>query len=69
MRDFDVKHVDCEVCGKEIGTENYVICKDGISDRIVTFHKRCQPQMSDVQQHHGVTLERGVLGITPKGLG
>ena len=64
----DVKHVDCEKCGKEIGTENYVICSDGITGKVVTFHKRCQPQMSDVRQHFGVTLGRATLGIIPKGI-
>ena len=64
----DIKHVDCEKCGKEIGTENYVICLDGITQKQVTFHKRCQPEMSDVRQHHGVTLAPGRLGLVGKGL-
>lgn len=63
----DVKHIDCEKCGKEIGTENYVICHDGFTSRTVTFHKRCQPEMTDVRQHFGVTLAPARLGLTLKG--
>ena len=62
----NVKHIDCEKCGREIGTENYVIAEDGITHRMVTFHKRCQPAMSDVRQHYGVTLAPIRLGYTPK---
>ena len=64
----DIKHLDCEACGKEIGTENYVVCHDGITNRVVTFHKRCQPEMSDVRQHFGVTLGPAQFGLKPKGL-
>ncbi len=65
----DVKHVDCEKCGKEIGTENYVIAQDGITNRMVTFHKRCEPPMSDVRRHFGVTLAPARIGIIPNGVG
>ena len=62
----DVKHVECEKCGAEIGTENYVICHDGITSKQVTFHKRCQPLMSDVRQHHGATLGPVNFGLSIK---
>jgi hypothetical protein len=60
---------DCESCGKEIGMQDYVTCWDGISSKVVTFHKGCTPQMSDVQRNHGVHIGPGKFGLTLKGLG
>lgn len=64
-----IKGTECERCGGEIGTENYVICFDGIKQKPVTFHHRCKPPMSDVQQHYGATLAPGHLGMQPRNMG
>lgn len=66
---MNIKGTDCEQCGGEIGDESYVICLDGITNKQVTFHKRCQPQMSDVQQHHHLSLAPGVFDFKGKDLG
>jgi len=58
----------CQGCGHVIGEEDFVICTDGINGKVVTFHKRCQPQDPDLQRHHGVVLKPVHLGLTPKGL-
>lgn len=54
---------DCAACGKEIGTESYVVCEDGITHKVVTFHHACMPKMTDVRKHYGVGLAPGRLGI------
>lgn len=70
MTDRDsVKAQDCGTCGREIGMADFVTCWDGIDSKVVTFHKGCTPQMSDVQRNHGVHLNPGRLGLTLKDLG
>jgi len=58
----------CQGCGHVIGDEHFVICSDGINGKVVTFHKRCQPQDPDLQRHHGITLAPVKLGLNLKGL-
>lgn len=43
---------ECEGCGKQIGESSpgvindYVTCQDGITSKIVTFHKACHMRLS-----------------------
>lgn len=55
---------ECEKCGGQIGTEHYVVCLDGITSKVVTFHKRCEPGDPDLQRHHGATLAPLILNAT-----
>lgn len=56
---------ECEHCGGQIGHDDYVVCHDGITKKIVTFHKHCQHVQQDpaLQRHHVVGV--GGLG-TPR---
>ena len=60
---------DCEACSAQIGMDDFVVCMDGITSKEVVFHKRCVPQMSDVQKHYGTHLNPGRLGLTLKDIG
>ena len=59
---------ECEGCGKQIGLGDYVLCQDGIKNKIVAFHKLCNPADPNLQRHHNVTLAPAKLGITVKGI-
>lgn len=60
---------DCEGCGEQIGTESYLLATDGISGKMVTFHKRCDPNDQDLKRVHKITLGPVHLGMTLKGIG
>ena len=59
---------ECEKCAGQIGTEHYVVCLDGITSKVVTFHKRCEPGDPDLQRHHKIALAPGTLGLMAKGI-
>lgn len=59
---------DCEGCGEQIGNEPFLLATDGVSGKLVAFHKKCDPRDQDLQRHHKVTLAPGRLGFTPKDL-
>lgn len=80
----------CEACDQPIGEtmqpngamliNDHVTCWDGISSKVVTFHKKCherglagagRPSIAsdpNVQRNHHIGLAPGVLGLTLKGL-
>jgi len=60
---------ECEACGGQVGTEHYIIATDGISGKLVTFHKRCDPRDPDLQRTHRITLAPVDLGLSLKGIG
>lgn len=59
---------ECQACGKQIGTSDYVVCRDGITSKVVSFHKRCNPAEPDLQRHHHVALKPLLIGLTPQAL-
>ena len=54
---------ECESCGGQVGTDPYLLATDGINGRVVTFHKRCDPNDRDLQRIHKITLAPVVLGV------
>lgn len=59
---------ECEKCGQQVGTEPYLLATDGISGKMVTFHKRCDPRDPDLQRIHKITLAPVRLGVELKGV-
>lgn len=60
---------ECEACGGQVGTEHYILATDGISGRMVTFHKRCDPRDKDLRRIHKITLAPVSLGLDVRGIG
>jgi len=67
---------ECEACGKPIGNDDHVICLDGITSKIVAFHKTCHsaglhPATKDpsLQRHYKATLGPINFASTVKGIG
>lgn len=65
---------DCEACGFQIGENalgiinDHVTCWDGIGQKVVTFHKRCNPAEPDLQRHHHIGLAPAVFPVTGRGI-
>jgi len=55
---------DCEGCGQRIGNEDFLLATDGISGKVVAFHKRCNPADPDLQRHYSVSLTPAQFATT-----
>lgn len=63
----------CDICGKAIGTENWLEAWDGIKNKKVTLHKRCHDKSvygrdPDLQRHFHATLAPAVFDVTGQGI-
>ena len=64
-----IANQECEACGGQIGDDEFVLCHDGVTAKIVAFHKRCNPSDPDLKREFGVTLNPAKFGLTGEGLG
>lgn len=71
---------ECQGCGQPIGTttlhdgsvvlNDFVTCHDGITSKVVTFHKHCHQRLTnpepDLQRVHHITLAPVVFNASIK---
>lgn len=60
---------ECEGCKKQIGMGDYLLATDGITQKIVAFHIKCDPRDPDLQRHYKIELEKPHFGLKPQGVG